>query len=165
MRNGGESDESASTFGESATVRVDEQGIEEAVGNLIGEERESYPTPLPEAGKRRRPSARVQVNRGARRHWRQLEAKAAADAQAALAAAAAPALPHRLSEQLMAMQARGVPRAQICRALGLSETLAEAYGLGRAAPTPDPFGNDPRSASCKRRTPSSRTRARGRRQG
>ncbi len=54
-----------------------------------------------------------------------------------------PVLVH-LVQQMHAMQRRGVPRQQICRALGLNASLAQAFGLGRAEPTPDPFGSDPR---------------------
>jgi len=61
-----------------------------------------------------------------------------------------------VSAHLHAMQRRGVPRDQIRRALGLSDAVAQAFGLGRPAPTPDPYGSDPRrraSAARRRRTP------------
>ncbi len=81
---------------------------------------------------------------------------------------AGPPVLRSLVEQVQAMQRRGVPREQIRRALGLSEALAQDFGLGRAAPIPDPYGSDPRARTVVEPAKPSRAtwrRRRGRRRG
>ncbi|GAB5467249.1 MAG: hypothetical protein Kilf2KO_02790 [Rhodospirillales bacterium] len=113
------------------------------------------------------------ARRAQRRHWLDLEAEACRRGSQSLASSqdvGPPPVLKRLVEQLHALQARGVPRTQIRIALGLNEACAEAYGLGPAQPTPDPFAVDPRRRRTgqrrgqrKRRMAADRSRAEGRR--